>query len=85
MHKDTSNGHFVGGKSLLCLSRLARCFHTLFISNVTYHIKGISHKILMLLIIQNFILLLPFKLNIINSHNDQSLMSSTQVSYMMTQ
>lgn len=75
MHKDTSNGHFVWGKSLLCLSRSVRYLHTLYIIGLAYHSKGGSHILLMLLVTHKPILLLRFNLNVINPHNNQFLMS----------
>ena len=71
MHKDTTDGHLVGGKSLLCLSTLVRCLYILYFVDLAYHIKGSSHIFLMLLVIQTPILLLRFNLNTIERHNHQ--------------
>lgn len=78
MHEDTSNGHFIGGQSLLCLSRSVQCLHPFYIIDLAYHIKGSSHMFLMVLVMQKIIFLLRFNSSISNPHDDQSLISRTQ-------
>ena len=72
IHKNASNWHFVGGKSLFSLSRSAQYLRFLYIIDPIYHVKGSSHISLMLLVKQKALRSLRFNLDITKLHNDQS-------------